>query len=88
MPFAVERRHEFMAVARGAHRKLLRSSQFEPNALEHVGERHGRTPLRSDHRIEVVKDSDPAFDISQIQPRFLLVLGLTSAANELVVNDA
>src|SRR6516162_1449364 len=50
MPFAVERCHEFVAVAGGANWKLLGSSKFEPNAFQHMGQRHGRTPLRSGRR--------------------------------------
>src|SRR6516165_3454008 len=46
MALAIERRYEFIAMARGAHRKLLGSSKFEPDALEHVGQRHERAPCK------------------------------------------
>jgi hypothetical protein len=36
MCLAIERRHEFIAVARGAHGKFFGPSKFEPKALEHM----------------------------------------------------
>jgi hypothetical protein len=55
MALTIERRHELVSMARGAHRKLLGSSKFEPDALEHVGQRHERAPCKVD------KQANPSF---------------------------